>query len=78
MRDWVLGSDEVQSVSFLSDGKTYGVPQGLIFSFPVTTKNGKYEVVKGLNLDDEVSKAKIKKTTDELLGERQAVEHLLK
>jgi len=78
MRDWALGSNEVQSISFLSDGKTYGVPEGLIFSFPVTTKNGKYEVVKGLNLDDEVSRAKIKKTTDELLSERQAVEHLLK
>lgn len=78
MRDWVLGSNEVQSISFLSDGKTYGIPEGIIFSFPVTTKNGKYEVVKGLNLDDEDSRARIKKTVDELLGERQAVEHLLK
>lgn len=78
MRDWVLGSNEMQSISFLSDGKTYGIPEGIIFSFPVTTKNGKYEVIKGLNLDDEDSKAKIKKTVDELLGERQAVEHLLK
>ena len=49
-----------------------------MFSFPVTTKNGKYEVVKGLNLDDEVSQTRIKKTTEELLGEREAVESMLK
>lgn len=78
MRDWVHGSDEVQSLSFYSDGKTYGIPEGLMFSFPVTTKGGKYHLVKGLNLDDEDSQARIKKTVDELLGERQAVEHLLK
>ena len=78
MRDWVQGSDEWQSISFLSDGKTYGVPKGLIFSVPCTTKNGKYHVVEGLKIDDAESQAKIKKTTDELLGERQAVEHLLK
>lgn len=78
MRDWVIGSNEWQSISFYSDGKTYGIPEGLIFSFPVTTKGGKYEVVKGLNLDDEDSKMRIKKTVDELLSERQAVEHLLK
>ena len=49
-----------------------------MFSFPCTTANGKYSVVKGLKLDDEDSIAKIKKTTDELLGERKEVEHLLK
>jgi len=78
MRDWVAGSDEWQSISFLSDGKTYGIPQGLIFSMPVTTKNGKYEVVKGLDVSDEDSQMRLKKTVDELLGERAAVEHLLK
>ena len=78
MRDWALGSEEWQSISFYSDGKTYGVPEGLIFSFPCTTANGKYKVVEGLNLDDEQSQARIKKTTDELLGERQFVENLLK
>jgi malate dehydrogenase len=49
-----------------------------MFSFPVTTANGKYKLVSGLKLDDEDSVAKIKKTTDELLGERKEVEHLLK
>lgn len=78
MRDWVAGSSEWQSISFLSDGQTYGIPKGLIFSMPVTTKNGKYEVVKGLDVSDEDSQMRLKKTIDELLGERQAVEHLLK
>lgn len=78
MRDWVLGSNEWQSIAYYSDGKTYGVPEGLMFSFPVTTQGGKYKVVQGLKLDDEDSIAKIKKTTEELLGERKEVENLLK
>lgn len=78
MRDWVLGSNEWQSIAYYSDGKTYGVPEGLMFSFPCTTEGGKYKVVTGLKLDDEDSIARIKKTTDELLGERKEVESLLK
>jgi len=49
-----------------------------MFSFPVTTANGKYKLVEGLKLDDEDSVNKIKKTTEELLGERKEVENLLK
>ena len=48
-----------------------------MFSVPCICKDGKYQPVTGLSLDDEVSQARIKKTTEELLGERQAVEHLL-
>jgi len=77
MRDWVAGSEEWQSIGMLSDGKTYGVPEGLIFSMPCTTTPGKFHIVKGLNMDDELTQKSIKKTTDELLGERAAVEHLL-
>jgi malate dehydrogenase len=55
MRDWVKGSDEWQSIAIYTDGKTYNVPQGLIFSFPCTTTNGKIKVVEGLKLDDEQS-----------------------
>ena len=55
MRDWVYGSDEWQSIAFKSDGKLYGVPAGLMFSFPCTSKDGKYTPVLGLNLDDEIS-----------------------
>ena len=78
MRDWALGSNEWQSVAYYSDGKTYGVPEGLMFSFPVTTANGNYKLVEGLKLDDEDSVNKIKKTTEELLSERKDVENLLK
>lgn len=78
MRDWALGSNEWQSLAYYSDGKTYGVPEGLMFSFPVTTANGKYKLVEGLKLDDEDSVNKIKKTTEELLSERKDVENLLK
>ena len=77
MRDWVFGSDEWQSICFKTDGKLYDIPEGIMFSFPCTTTPGKYTPVTGLNLDDAVSQAAIKKTTDELLGERAAVEHLL-
>jgi malate/lactate dehydrogenase len=49
-----------------------------MFSFPCTTAGGKYTVVKGLKLDDEESQKRIKKTTEELLGERAAVEQFLK
>ena len=77
MRDWALGSKEWQSICFKTDGKLYGVPEGLMFSFPCTTTPGQYEPVKGLKLDDEISIARIKKTTDELLEERKAVQHLL-
>ena len=38
-------------MSVCSDGKHYDVPEGLIFSFPVTVKNGKWEIVEGLELD---------------------------
>lgn len=78
MRDWVFGSDEWQSISFLTDGKLYNIPKGIIFSFPCTTANGKYKVVEGLDISDQESQERIKKTTEELLGERQAVEDLLK
>ena len=77
LRDWVFGSDQWQSAGILTDGSQYGVPEGLIFSFPVTSTAGKFHLVEGLNMDDELTVASIKKTTDELLAERAAVEHLL-
>jgi malate/lactate dehydrogenase len=77
MRDWVSGSSEWQSAGLLTDGTQYGVPEGLIFSYPVTSSNGQFNIVQGLNMDDELTVASMKKTTDELLAERQAVEHLL-
>lgn len=77
MRDWVYGSNEWQSIAFKTDGKLYDVPEGIMFSFPCTTAGGSYTPVTGLDVSDEISQARFKTTTDELLSERAAVEHLL-
>lgn len=76
MRDWVLGTEDWVSMSVPTDGKLYDIPKDLIFSFPCTVEKGQYKIITGLK-HDEFQKAAIKKTTDELLSERQEVEHLL-
>ena len=48
-----------------------------MFSFPHTSTPGQFHMVEGLDMDDELTQASMKKTTDELLAERAAVEHLL-
>lgn len=75
-RDWLLGSPEGDWVSMavVSDG-SYGVPEGLISSFPVTTENGNWEIVQGLEIDD-FSRARIDASTAELAEEREAVTEL--
>jgi malate dehydrogenase len=75
-RDWLLGSPDENWVSMavLSDG-SYGVPEGLISSFPVTTKDGNWTIVSGLEID-EFSRARIDKSTAELADERSAVTEL--
>ena len=76
MRDWVLGSAEGDwvSMSVPSDG-SYGVPEGLISSFPCTTDGRGYEIVQGLEIDD-FSRGKIDASTAELAEERDAVRSL--
>eukprot|EP01017_Pseudomicrothorax_dubius_P038322 TRINITY_DN571_c0_g1_i1.p1 TRINITY_DN571_c0_g1~~TRINITY_DN571_c0_g1_i1.p1 ORF type:complete len:350 (+),score=120.93 TRINITY_DN571_c0_g1_i1:132-1181(+) len=76
MRLWSLGSSDWTSFSVHSKGNTYGVDQNLIFSFPVTIANGKWTVINGLNFTAE-GQQRIKKTEQELLEERKAVENLL-
>ena len=78
MRDWVLGSDHWQSIAFYTDGKHYGIPEGLMFSMPCTSSGGKYKVVEGIDMDDEFTQKALKITTDDLLKERHAVEHLMR
>ena len=75
-RDWLLGSpkDDWVSMAVVSDG-SYGVPEGLISSFPVTTKGGNWSIVSGLEID-EFSRARIDKSTAELADERSAVTDL--
>ena len=75
-RDWLFGSAEGDWVSMAvaSDG-SYGVPEGLISSFPVVTRDGSWEIVQGLEID-EFSRARIDASTAELADERAAVTEL--
>ena len=76
MHDWALGTPAGDWVSMAipSDG-SYGVPEGLISSFPVTCADGKYSIVQGLEIDD-FSRARIDASTAELGEERDAVREL--
>ncbi|MEU3627501.1 malate dehydrogenase [Amycolatopsis coloradensis] len=73
---WVNGTPEGDwtSAAVVSDG-SYGVPQGLISSFPVTAANGEYKIVQGLEIDD-FSRARIDASVNELAEERDAVKKL--
>ncbi|OBI73298.1 malate dehydrogenase [Mycobacterium asiaticum] len=75
-RSWLLGSPDGDWVSMavFSDG-SYGVPEGIVSSFPVTTKDGKWSIVQGLEID-EFSRGRIDATTAELVDERNAVTEL--
>jgi malate dehydrogenase len=67
--DWV-------SMGMPSDG-SYGIPEGVIYGYPVTCKGGKYEIVQGLAID-EFSRARMDATHKELLEERDGVKDLLR
>ncbi|OBB67978.1 MULTISPECIES: malate dehydrogenase [unclassified Mycobacterium] len=75
-RSWLLGSPDGDwlSMAVYSDG-SYGVPEGIVSSFPVTTKDGNWSIVQGLEIDD-FSRSRIEKTTAELVDERNAVTEL--
>jgi malate dehydrogenase len=77
VRDWALGSSEGDWVSMAvpSDG-SYGVAEGIVYSFPVTCANGRYEIVQGLEIS-EFSAQRMKATEAELLEERDGVKDLL-
>jgi len=75
-RDWLHGTpaDDWVSMAVVSDG-SYGVPEGLVSSFPVTTSGGNWEIVQGLEIDD-FSRGRIDASTAELAEERDAVTEL--
>ncbi|EUA50217.1 malate dehydrogenase family protein [Mycobacterium xenopi 3993] len=75
-RDWLLGTPDGDWVSMavVSDG-SYDVPEGLVSSFPVTTKDGNWSIVSGLEID-EFSRGRIDTSTAELADERAAVTEL--
>ncbi len=74
--DWVNGTPEGDwtSAGVVSDG-SYGVPEGLISSFPVVSRGGRYEIVQGLDID-EFSRERIDASVRELAEERDAVSQL--
>jgi len=76
MHDWVQGTPDGDwvSVALPSDG-SYGVPEGLISSFPCTVEDGRWKIVQGLDLDD-FSRGRIDASVAELVEERDAVREL--
>jgi malate dehydrogenase len=78
IRDWVKGTPEgeVISMAIPSDG-SYDIPEGVIYSYPVTTKNGKYSIVKGLSIS-EFARKKLQATYDELADEKKAAFEAIK
>ena len=78
IRDWVLGTPagDWVTMGIPSDG-SYGIPEGVMFGYPVTCANGEYKIVQGLELSD-FSKTRTAATHKELLEERDGVKHLFK
>ena len=76
MRSWALGTavGDWVSMGIPSDG-SYGIPAGVIYSYPVTCANGQYHIVQGLTIND-FSRERMSATDKELREERAAVEHL--
>jgi malate dehydrogenase len=76
MRDWVAGTNgKWVTMGIASDG-SYGIPDGTMYGFPVTCTGGRYQMVKGLEID-EFSRGKMDATLKELMEERDGVKHLL-
>jgi len=77
MHDWALGTNgKWVSMGIPSDG-SYGIKPGIVYGYPVTCANGKYEIVQGLSVN-EFSRSRMDATEQELREERAAIEELLK
>lgn len=76
MRNWLFGTpaDDWVSMAVLSDG-SYGIAEGVMFSFPVRVLEGDYRIVQDLPID-EFSRARLRASAEELLAERDMVRHL--
>ena len=77
LRDWALGTpaNDWVSMAVMSDG-SYGLTEGLIYSYPVTCSDGRYTIVQGLEIND-LSRQRLQATEQELKQERDAVSNLL-
>ena len=76
VRDWVLGTNGKWATMGIPSDGSYGIPKDVMFGFPVTCRDGKYEIVQGLAIDD-YSRGMMDKTLAELEEERAGVAHLL-
>jgi malate dehydrogenase len=76
VRDWVLGTDGKWATMGIPSDGSYGIPKDVMYGFPVVCKDGKYEIVQGLEIDD-YSRGMMDKTLAELEEERAGVAHLL-
>jgi malate dehydrogenase len=76
MRDWALGTNGGWVTMGVPSNGEYGIPQDVMFGYPVTCEAGSYRIVQGLPID-EFSRGCIDKTLAELLGEQDGVKHLL-
>jgi malate dehydrogenase len=77
VRDWVFGTRDGDWVSMgLAADGSYGIPEGVMYGYPATCKNGKFEIVKGIDVSD-FSKGRMQATLKELQEEREAIKHLL-
>ena len=77
VRDWTFGTRDGDWVSMglASDG-SYGIPDGVMYGYPAVCKNGKFEIVKGIEVSD-FSRGRMQATLKELTEERDAIKHLL-
>lgn len=77
IRDWVKGTKagDWTSMGIPSDG-SYGIPEGVLYGYPTTCKNGRYQIVKGLEVSD-FSRGRMMATLKELHEERDSIRHLL-
>ena len=76
VRDWVLGTNGKWTTMGIPSDGSYGIPEGTMFGFPVTTANGEYTIVQGLPIDA-FSQERINVTLKELSEEREGVKHLV-
>jgi malate dehydrogenase len=76
MHDWALGTHGKWVTMGIASNGEYGIPKDIIFGYPVTTENGEYKIIAGLDIDA-FSQECINKTLAELQGEQDGVKHLL-
>jgi malate dehydrogenase len=76
VHDWLLGTNGKWTTMGIASNGSYGIPEGTIFGFPVTTENGEYKIIEGIEIDA-FSQERINITLKELLEERDGVKHLV-